>query len=488
MDNKRLSIPEHFMPLFLPNHSPEEMKKYTPEYKDQLRQRLIDFANGKGKPVTAEEIGVKTLVLPGGRSSGKTRNDELATVPLLMEEKRGDIWYCRSEQERIGKTIFQSMQSTIASFGFTLGNNERADFKLSKSPYEITCNRTGNKVQFLAINKDINRTKGYEPPSGHVKRVILEEANEPDGQIYVEALKSTALRFMDENSKIIYKYNPPPSRKHWANIYYPKLVRDGSAQMIKSTWLQIVGLLEPAQIADILQMKATDYKHYAYIYLGEPLEGGGQVIWAFDKSKHFVEISQIQQRIRRDIFYQPVVMFYGVDSGLKRDATAVSAWALYPDGLLIKLGTFYLKLKDYLAKTGERGLANSDQAELVEKWHGEFKERMNRWGIRIPDRQYERWCFDGAALTQDLMIEYEKYGHRCIPITDKDIERDNARLNNSYRTNKLLILHTEDNEVSCEEMENFMYDEDNEIPEGQDDHTIDADKYATYDYYYNYLN
>ena len=41
--------------------------------------------------------------------------------------------------------------------------------------------------------------------------------------------------------------------------------------------------------------------------------------------------------------------------------------------------------------------------------------------------------------------------------------------------------------ISVNEYESFARDEDNEIPEGQSDHTIDADKYATYEYYYNFL-
>ena len=51
----------------------------------------------------------------------------------------------------------------------------------------------------------------------------------------------------------------------------------------------------------------------------------------------------------------------------------------------------------------------------------------------------------------------------------------------------LRILDTPANEPSVRELESFARDENNEIPEGQSDHTIDADKYATYEYYYNFL-
>ena len=121
-------------------------------------------------------------------------------------------------------------------------------------------------------------------------------------------------------------------------------------------------------------------------------------------------------------------------------------------------------------------------------WHSKFVKQFAEWGIVIPDSSRSIWCFDGAGLTQDLMLEFEKATRwRTKPITDKDIERDIARLVNMYRSNQALILDIPDNEISITEMETFARDENNEIPEGQSDHTIDADKYATYEYYYDFL-
>ena len=476
-----INIPKIYEPLFKPNHTEEQARKFTQKYKSEVKRRIL-----LGEDIDLSELGVKTFILHGGRISGKTKNDELATAPLFFGE-RGDIWYCRSEQGDIRMSIFQSMQSTLHSLGFTLSDGRRADFRVSKSPFEITCNLTGNKCQFFAINKDINRTKSFEPPSGKLKKVILEEANEPDGKIYVEALKSTVLRFFDENSKIVYRYNPPPSLRHWANIYYPNLARQG-ATFIHSSWENIIDWLDPAVIAEIVQMRKEDPLHYRYWYEGEPLSEEGRVIWAFKKEKHVISLGALQRRIVKDMFYQPVFMFYGIDSGLKRDATAVSAWALYPNGVLIKLATFYEDIAKFRRVTGEDGLSHSDQAQIIAEWHEKFKKEYASYGITIPSQESERWCFDGAAITQDLMLEFRKLtGYRCVAITNKDIERDIARLNNAYRAGKLWILNVESNEISMQEMETFMRDENQDIPEGQSDHTIDADKYATYDYYYNFL-
>ena len=474
--------PQIFKDIYLPNWSEEEKKRFTPLYKENLRKRLYSRED-----ISPAELGIKEFVLKGGRVSGKTKSSETAAIPDIVSAETGDIWYCRSEDNTIRRSVFQSMQNTLYEYGFTLSNGNKTDFKVSSSPFEIKNNHTGNVIQFFAINKDINRTKGHFPPSGKLKRVIVEEANEVDGEQYITALRSTALRFMDENSKLLYQYNPPPSFTAWANRYFPGREKSG-AKIIHSTWEDIADLLDPVVIADILRMKQEDPVHYAYWYGGEVVSLEGLVIWSFDRKKHLLSVNELQGRIARNIGYQPYFMFFGVDSGLKNDATAISAWGLYPDGLLIKLSTFYLDLQEHRRRTKSKGMSHTDQVMLMVDWYSSFIKEMNEIGVIIPSHTQERWCFDGAALTQDLMLEFEKATHwLCKPVTDKDIERDIARLVNSYRSNMLRILDTPANEPSVRELESFARDENNEIPEGQSDHTIDADKYATYEYYYNFL-
>lgn len=478
-----IKVPSIFKPLFLPNRTPEERKMFTPEYKASLRRRLM-----LGENIDAREFGVQEIVLRGGRISGKTVNDENAAFLDLIDPEPGDVWYCRSEENTIRRYIFQSMLATIRRFGCSVSNRDSTDFKVSYSPFEIKCNFTGNTCQFFAINKDIDRTKSMFPPSGRLKRVMLEEANEPDGEMYVEALKATALRFMDEMGKIVYRYNPPPGLTNWANQYYPNTVVRRGAKLIHSTWEDIAEFLDPVVIAEILKMKREDPVHYAYWYGGEVVSLEGLVIWSFDRNKHVIPLADVQRMIVRNMYYQPAQMFYGVDSGLKKDATAVSAWALFPDGRLIKLSTFYLDIAAERRKKGIKGISHTDQTVLMLDWYKAFREEMSAYGIQIPEPRRERWCFDGAAMTQDLMLEWEKLtGFITKAVTDKDVERDIARLVNSYKSGMLYMLDLPSNKVSIEEYETFARDENNEIPEGQRDHTIDADKYATYEYYYDFL-
>lgn len=426
---------------------------------------------------------VRRIIEDSGRSAGKSTTNETAMVLAALDSGNHNSLYCRAEKNDL-RDIFNSTVATISSM------NLNEFFRLSLSPFEITC-RTGAKIYFRGINgktvDDLNTTKGFVPQNRSLKYFVVDEANETKCYNHVVAAESTANKFLLPEGKIIYAYNPPPSRKHWANIEFPKLVNQGATR-IHTSWEDVVRFLKPATIEQILEMRQNDPLHYKYWYGGEIVNLEGAVIWSFDRKKHLMPLFELQRKRNKDIYYLPVHMFYGVDSGIKNDATVVSAWAIYPDGKLIKLGTMYYDIALERRKTGLKGVSHTDQVVVMLEWYRNFRKRMNDWGIILPDPSHERWCFDGAALTQDLMLEWEKTTRfDSVAVTNKDIERDNARLVNSFRSGKLFFLETEENMKSVDEYESFCYGVDNTIPEGQADHSIDADKYATYDYYYNYL-
>lgn len=427
---------------------------------------------------------VRKIIEPSGRSAGKSTTNESVAIALTLQSRYNNILYMRAEQRDL-RDIFNSTWTTIQSV------HAEDLFEAKTSPFEITCRYTGAKIYFRGINgktaDDLTATKGFVPNYRTLAMVILDEANEVKCFNHVKAAETTANKFLLPNSKIVYAYNPPASRKHWANREFPDMIKRGATR-VHSTWEDIRQLLKPETISEIEETRKNDPKHYAFWYGGEIINLEGAVIWSFDKTKHLVRLMDLQNRIRSNIYYQPLYMFYGVDSGITSDATAVSAWGLYPDGRLIKLDTMYFDIKEALKKTNLKGFSHTDQVIYMLDWYNDFKRRMVSYGITIPPWDYERWCFDGAALTQDLMLEFEKTTHyNVVAVTNKDKERDYARLVNSFRSGLLFILDTPENAVSVEQLETFSYDENNEIPEGQADHTIDADKYATYEYYYNYI-
>lgn len=424
---------------------------------------------------------IRKIVEPSGRSSGKTTTNETVAVDKMLQSGDNNIWYCRAESGDIRNSIFSSMISTIQDMGLSMF------FKSTLNPMEIKCKITGATCYFSAVNgktiNDLNATKGFTPQNRSLAMFILDEANEVKHPTHITAAETTANKFLKPDGKIIYAYNPPPVRTHWSHTFFGNMISSGSAVKIYATWEDIEELLKETTIAEINDMRINDPKHYQYWYLGEPVSLEGLVLYTFKRDRNLLKLDDFIRKVNYN-GYQPLYVIYGVDSGVVKDATAVCAWGIMPDGDMLKLSTFYYEPK----KHGDEPVPNSQQVKLIIDWYKNLYTKMASWGVVMPSAANECWVFDNAVVTQDLMIEFVRATNfYCKAVTNKNIERDIKRLQNGYFNGMLKILDIEDNEASLTEIETFCYDENNEIPEGQADHTIDADKYATAHYYYEYL-
>lgn len=431
------------------------------------------------------ENRLKIILEESGRSSGKSTTNNSIAISLMLKSRKNNIWQARAESGDLRNTSFTAMLSAINESGYAMF------FKTSLNPLQITCILTGAVCYFTGINgktaDDLTATKGFEPQGKTLAMFIVDEANEIKNGEHLTAAQSTAMKFMNSDGTIIYAYNPHIKRNHWSHGYFNNLLESNSdeliVQKIYTTWEDVEDLLKETTVRDIKRMRDKDPIHYEFVYLGQPITSAGRVIYAFDRERNVITLPELQARIRRNMNYQPIRMFYGIDSGLKRDRTAVVAWGLYPDGMLLRLYVMYL---DTSKRQG--GIPHSEQAIKMLQWYSEMRQVLASYGIVLPSPNMERWCFDGAAITQDLMLEWRKLTHfDSVAVTNKDIERDYARLNNSYESGLLQHLKIEVNEPALEEIETFCRDENQDIPEGQADHIIDADKYATYEFYYAFV-
>lgn len=422
--------------------------------------------------------GIRKIIEESGRSSGKSTTNETVAAGLMLQSRLNNIWYCRAEKGDVRPTIYNSFLSTLQYLGID------HLFKTSLSPMEITCLVTGAKCYFGGINgkvaNDLNTTKGFTPQDKSLAMFILDEANEAKSQLHVRAAETTANKFLKEDGKIIYAYNPPPVRTHWAHSYFGKEVRDGATK-IYTTYEDIYQLLKPATIQEIEEMKVNNPRQFAYWYLGQMVSLEGLVLYTFKRERNLVSMEHFRNMIAAG--FHPLYIIYGVDSGVVKDATAVSAWAVIADGTLLKLSTFYLNPRE----EGDP-IPNTMQVARMREWYNDFYGKMRALGVVMPGAYNECWIFDSAVVTQDLMFEWQSAtAFFCQAVENKNIERDIKRLQNGYFRGMFRILDWEENRESLREIETFCYDENNEIPDGQDDHTIDADKYATAYYYYGYM-
>lgn len=423
---------------------------------------------------------VRKVVEESGRSSGKSTTNETVAIGKMLENRRNNIWYCRAEKGDVRPSIFNSFYSTILSMGV------EEYFECKLSPMEITCTLTGAKCYFSGINgktrDDLNTTKGFVPQGRTLAMFMLDEANEAKSPMHVTAAETTANKFLLDDGKIVYAYNPPPNLGHWAHAYFGKMVENGATR-IYTTYKDIWKLLSAATRDEILTMKRDNPQQYKYWYLGQKISLEGLVLYTFNRERNLISLQTFREAAAHR-GYQPLYVIYGVDSGIVKDPTAVCAWGVFPDGNLIMLNTFYLDPKEF----GEP-LPNSYQVQRIQEWYRKFYTEMANYGVVMPGAYHEAWVFDSAVVTQDLMLEFmNRTGFYCKAVDNKSKERDIKRLQNGYFRGVFKILDIPANAPSLREINTFCYDEKNEIPDGQDDHTIDASKYATAHYYYAYMN
>ena len=440
---------------------------------------MIEFKQIVPKPFAPLlNPNIRKIIEESGRTAGKSTTNETVAISLVMSNRKNNVWYTRAEKGDVRSSIFNSTLATINDMGV----EQYFDFKLN--PMEITCTLTGAKIYFSGINgktkDDLNATKGFVPQDRSLAMFILDEANEAKSYQHIRAAETTANKFLIPNGKIVYAYNPPPNLGHWAHSFFGKQIEDGATR-IYTTYKDIYKLLNEATISEIEQMKRDNPRQFQYWYLGQKISLEGLVLYTFNKEKNLIDLEKFKVAVSRG--YQPLYIIYGVDSGVVKDPTAVCAWGVFPDGNLIKLSTFYLDPR----KIGQP-IPNTEQVGEIRRWYNDFYSEMRSYGVICPTAYNEIWIFDSAVVTQDLMFEWQRTtGFNCKAVENKSIERDIKRLQNGYHRGVFRVLNTPSNAPSIRETTTFCYDENNEIPEGQDDHTIDADKYATAHFYYAYM-
>lgn len=418
------------------------------------------------KPLFDENIS--EVVEPSGRTSGKTTSNEIYAINLMLRSKYNNVWYCRAEKVDIGDKVFSSMISTIQLMGL---ENE---FDIRLSPYRITCKRTGAICYFDGINgktdDDLTATKGFTPQFKTLALCILDEADEVKHENHITAWESTAYRFMLPHAKIIYAYNPPMTRSHWANKFFGDKVRNGATK-IYAMWKDIRKLLKPKAIEQIEKFERDDPQYYRYWYLGEPVLFRGMVYPQFSREKHVVNIYSLFASGDR-----VAELILGLDEGTCNDSTCVTALAVMYSGKAVVLDCF----ENDPQKVGQQ--SPSEQSRALQA----FLERLlGHFPFLRPLRR--RWIFECAEGGQMLRLQFaEDTGEECYLVTKKNIMGDIKRVR-SMLSEDILFFHVDEyvNTMQLiEDIEGYVFDEKtNTIKKGQRDDTIDSLEYATKMYY-----
>lgn len=413
---------------------------------------------------------ISEIVESSGRCSAKSTSNEICAIQAMLRSKYNNIWYCRAESGDIRQTVFSSTISTIQLMGV-----EKA-FTWSLSPLLVKCKSTGATCYFSGINgktdDDVTATKGFTPQFKTLYMCILDEADQVKHENHITAWESTAVRFLRGNGKIVFAYNPPMQKNHWAHTFFDKKVKNGATR-IYATWEDIKGLLTKKTVDMIRKYREDEPDYYRYWYLGEPVIFKGMVYPQFSRSKH---ITNLYTRLANGDRVSEVI--FGVDEGSIFDSTCVTPIAVMYSGLAVVLGCF----ENDPVQTGAQ--APSEQSRDLIAYRDRF---FNKFSFL----QYvpRRWNFECAEAGQNLMNQFIADTHGtedCLPVRNKNIMGDVKRIR-SMLNEGILLFHVDNTVVDnddCEKLmsdiENYVFDErTNTIKKGQRDDTIDSLEYGT---------
>ncbi len=416
---------------------------------------------------TTAENGTHRIVARGGRYSGKTTTIIQDALDGFISIPGANIVIARVDDCDFRKTSFATIKKELYRFGIA----QYCD--IPKRTGDIIFRPNGNIIRFVATGGDEHRTKGLDFERGYVHRFIHDEAQELTEEYEIKGAEKTLLRLIGETTKWIYIYNPPPFRGEFANQYFPKLVRDGRAIEIYSSWEDIYDLLEPDVIAEIERDKASDYNYYLYEYMGQVTAVNGLVYPQFRRDKHVTNIYKLLAQGDRVI-----ELILGLDEGTVNDSTCVTPLAIMGSGKAVVLDCFE---NDPLID-GQQSPAQQSRALI--KYQTEL---LNKFTFLQYVRR--RWIFECAEGGQMLRLQFEADTHgteECINVGNKNIMGDIKRVR-SMLSEDILLFHADVNvntERLITDIENYVFDEKtNTIKKGQRDDTIDSMEYATKLYY-----
>lgn len=412
---------------------------------------------------------ITEIVEPSGRCSAKTTSNEILAVMLMCSGRKNNIWYCRAEKGDIRETVFSSLIVTIQLMGL------EKFFTWSLSPFTVTCNLTGARCYFSGINgktdDDMTATKGFTPQGGTLALCILDEADQVKHFNHITAWESTAYRFLLPHGKMVYAYNPPMNRNHWAYAFFGDKVKNGATR-IYATWEDIRKLLPQKTIQQIEKFKRDDPEYYRYWYLGEPVNFKGMVYPQFSREKHQRDVFQFFGE--RDVITE---LDIGIDEGTAFDSTCATALAVFRSGRALVIDCFELDP----VKTGQK--APTEASRELYNW-------LVRLVTNFPFLQgiRRRWIFECAEGGQQLKLQFEHdFGEDCCLVTQKSITGDIKRVRSMLADGVLFFYNApgrNTTELLMADIEGYVFDEKTGMPKKQQrDDTIDSLEYCTKLYY-----
>ena len=383
---------------------------------------------------------INTIVLPGGRGSGKSMFVTLLKFIGLLHLKRPSITVMKHEN-KLRETIYAAAEKMARKMGIL----DLVDFISRPLEIRLKTNEKKSKLKlkFFGVDKSTG-LKSLEDASGEgVFIVHIDEADQIDSQ---EDLDNILASVRGSKFLTIITYNPPKSINHWIHeLETPtndRIVVWSDYLTVPVDWLQPTFI----QIAERMRDSTSEKRrrNYRWVYLGQRVSTGAEVFETY-KDVRFTD-----EDIR--VFNRDYEVLRGIDFGHGNDPS------VYLQGVYIE-ETMTLKIfrEIYLHRVSMELFA----AKILEIDDGN--------GIVYAD------CADPGAIRQikdrgvyNVQPVYKYSGSRDLGwdwLSLVNIEIDGVRCPNTLRETKKA-------EYKIDKNGNLT----SEFPE-KDDHTIDTERY-----------
>ena len=212
--------------------------------------------------------------LEGGRGSTKSSFISEKVIELMENNPKMCCVVLRKVKDTLKDSVFAQLEWAIDTLAETYPTIKE-DYKLTKSPMEITKLSTGQKIFFRGAD-DYGKIKSLKTPKDmYVGITWYEEFDQFAGMLEVRKINQSLIRGGDDYIQF-YSYNTPPSKQHFVNIEkrIPKpsrLVNLSDYRSVPKKWLG------QAFIDEAEFLKETNEKAYENEYLGVETGIGGNV-------------------------------------------------------------------------------------------------------------------------------------------------------------------------------------------------------------------
>ena len=216
----------------------------------------------------------REFYLEGGRGSTKSSFISEKIIELLENNPKMCAVVLRKVKDTMKDSVFAQLEWAIDKLSETYPHIKN-DYKLTKSPLEITKQSTGQKIFFRGAD-DYGKIKSLKTPTNtYVGITWYEEFDQFAGMMEVRKINQSLIRGGEDFIQF-YSYNTPASTQHFVNIEKliskeTRLVQLSDYRSVPKKWLG------SAFIDEAEFLKSVNEKLYQNEYLGLMTGVGGNV-------------------------------------------------------------------------------------------------------------------------------------------------------------------------------------------------------------------